>query len=450
MKIINLRIDNYLGIRKLKIDKLGKLNMIKGGNGSGKTSLQKAIEEVFKSSGKDFHVIHKDADKAEVCILLDNGIEIERKITHSSNTVKVVQDGESVSQPAAFLKALLGESYFGFNPVQFILQKPAERRKMLLQSIDVKLSANFLKEVIGDDALLTYITENGFDYSKHGVEVLEQIGAFIYNKRKEQNIKKTQLEKAIQQDKADLPKTVDSEKFKDFDFNKQMNELRDAESEINQYNSDVRELANLQNRFDQIDKEIKELESKIALLKAQKEQLYTAGKDLSETVKAFTPKDVESMRQEIQEYQANVEIVAKMKEIEKRENNLKEETEIHQDLDRLYKILKDEAPRELLKGAKLPADNIQFEGDDILIDGIQIDKLNTQRQVEIAVKMAKRLAGKFRVICIDDFEHMDDSHKQAFIKAAEGDDFEYFIAQVTDGDLIVESLDDPKQESLKV
>lgn len=449
MKIARLTIDNYLGIKKLKVDKFGKINFVTGGNGAGKTSLQKAIEEAFKSSGKDYHVIHKDADKAEVCILLDNGIEIERKITPSNNTVKVVKDGESVSQPATFLKALLGESYFGFNPVQFVLQKPAERRKMLLSSIDVKISPDFLKDVVPDDALLTYITENGFDYEKHGLEVLEEMQAKIYAKRKEQNLHVTRLKKALEQDRADLPKTVDPERFKGFDFNKKMNDLRDAESEVNQYNADVKELNNLGNRFDRIDEEIKELQSKIALLEAQKAQLDKAGQELNAKIHEFQAPDVVGMREEIEEYQANTKIIAKIEEIERREKGLEEETEIHEDLDALYKILANEAPKRLLANAKLPADNVEIKGDDILVDGVQLEKLNTQRKVEFAVNVAKSLCGKLKVICIDDFEHMDRSHREAFIKAAEGDDFEYFIATVTDGELKVESSEPAtKQEQL--
>ena len=131
MKITKLRILNFLGISRLSIDRCGKINRITGGNGTGKSSVLKAITAAFKSSGVDPMLIRTDEDKAEILIELDNNVTIERTMTSRTNTARVTVGQEPVSSPQTYLKSLF--SSLSFNPVEFFLADKKERRRLLLQ-----------------------------------------------------------------------------------------------------------------------------------------------------------------------------------------------------------------------------------------------------------------------------------------------------------------------------
>ena len=130
MRITKLKIQNYLGIACFETDNLGHLNLITGDNGVGKSTILKAIREGLESSGKDPDLIHGNEDRAEIFIELDGKIEIERRITPTSNTVKVTEDGEDVKKPQAYLNAIAGP--LAFKPVDFFKADIKAQRRMLL------------------------------------------------------------------------------------------------------------------------------------------------------------------------------------------------------------------------------------------------------------------------------------------------------------------------------
>ena len=77
----------------------------------------------------------------------------------------------------------------------------------------------------------------------------------------------------------------------------------------------------------------------------------------------------------------------------------------------------------------------------ITIDGLPITNLSTSRQIKLALDIARATAGPLKLICIDRFESLDHEQREAFFKEIEGDGFQYFISQVTSGDLTVETIE---------
>jgi len=76
MKITSLSIRNFLGISQLKSGSLGKMNIVVGDNGTGKSSVLKAIQEAFRSSGVTPDLIRVGADKAEILIEIDENFSV--------------------------------------------------------------------------------------------------------------------------------------------------------------------------------------------------------------------------------------------------------------------------------------------------------------------------------------------------------------------------------------
>lgn len=436
MKITKISILNFLGIAAFKTNRLGKLNRITGGNGVGKSAIVKAIKEAYKSSGRDPHLIKIGEEKAEILIEMDHKIIIERKITQSTNQVKVVADSQPMNSPQKYLDALIGP--FNFDPVNFFLAKPKERRRILLSSIDFNLDQAALNEALGD--LAVPIDLSKFDYSRHGLEILKQIQDTVYERRHEQNIDLTRLTKSLEQDRQDIPETFDGEKFADFDIQAKTNEFGEAKVACNGHGRDKSKLEDMRARVSQINSEIKQHQSEIARLEEERRNTQADGKVLANRVEAFVKPDIEEMQAAIDEYNASQELVQKVNAIKGKEADIETATEQHHALDGLHKALTTTVPRMMLAQVDLPVDNLEIKGDQILVNGCGIDKLSTSEQIQFAVNVARSVSAKVKVICVDRFESLDKNARKAFEEATVGDGFQYIVVVVTEGDLAMETI----------
>jgi len=97
-------------------------------------------------------------------------------------------------------------------------------------------------------------------------------------------------------------------------------------------------------------------------------------------------------------------------------------------------------PAELLQQIEMPIKGLGINAQmQITIDGLPITNLSTSRQIKLALDIARATAGPLRVICIDRFESLDQDQQAAFLKEIEDDGYQYWIASVTNGDLMVEA-----------
>lgn len=111
-----------------------------------------------------------------------------------------------------------------------------------------------------------------------------------------------------------------------------------------------------------------------------------------------------------------------------------------QQLDKTVKALTDDAPAELLAGANA-IQGLMLDGDDILLDGTRVDAMSSAEQMRFAIRLAKRLNAKTRILIVDGLERIDDDQRAAFIKEATADAWQVIASRVTKGKLVLESID---------
>jgi len=444
MKITELSINHFLGVTAFKVTKTGKMNLITGKNGVGKSTVLKAIQEALKSSGVDPELIQVGQDKAQIFLRLDNGVEIEKTITPASNNVKVTDNGSPVSSPQRFLTSIIGK--YSFNPVEFFLAKAAERRKLLLSVMPLQLDLDAIRESVGE--IDTDIDWRRFDFTQHGLNVLAEIQRHVYERRHDQGVTVTRLKKAIEQDTRDIPETEDIERFKDFDHAAKLDALQQANDAMARHEGQVQRLAALreqdvalQGQVENLRSQIENLKAKLAELEADREQLRQTGMQLRTETDKFEAPPIAEMRQELDEYQAAQKLILKLDEIERKKADLAKEQGVHEELDRLHEIVKDDLPRRMFQSVKLPIENLSIDGDDIRVDGVSIDKLSTSEKMRFTVQVARVLASKLKIVCVDGFEALDPEIRATFVKQAAGDEFEYFIANVGEGPLKMQEMD---------
>ena len=138
MKIKRLQIRNFLGLRE--IDIIAKdVNVFKGKNRQGKTSLLKAIEAAFVS-GNQADKIRKGEDSASILIELDEAY-ISRTIPASGKPSLTVCDtnGEDIKRPQEYLDSIVGG--FAFNPGRVLSSANSlSRFKYVLESFPLRLT----------------------------------------------------------------------------------------------------------------------------------------------------------------------------------------------------------------------------------------------------------------------------------------------------------------------
>lgn len=452
MKITKIQILNFLGLSVFKADKLGKLNRLIGNNGAGKSSVLKAIKEAFKSSGIDPELIRTNSDKAEIMIEIDQNMLVERTITTSSNNVKVTIDGDPVNSPQKFLNSLLGLGS-NFNPIDFFSPKPPKgmtperyRRELLLSATPFRVDEKKITSLLEDLGFASNGSWSDVNFEKHGLEVLAQMQKLIYDRRHEVGIDVTRQKKSIEQDKLELPETLNADEFKGFDLSKAIEILSQHKAAIEAHERDIQMRDHLREEAQSVMDDIEKLEKQLASAKSKLEEIKSKGKVLKEKIESFRAPETEKLEKQIADYQLNQKLAHRLEDIERRQNMLKESQAEYESLDRLHNVLVNEAPKRLLAECKMPIKDIEMDGERILIGGVSLDKLSDSEQIKVALNIARALTGDLKVICIDGFEAMDAKSRQAFEAEARSDEYEYFYTIVNqdpkaDGSLKLEAED---------
>lgn len=143
--------------------------------------------------------------------------------------------------------------------------------------------------------------------------------------------------------------------------------------------------------------------------------------------------------EEAEKMKAFVPLASELKNLEDR---LERELKISQNYDNCVETARAK-PIELLAKVKLPLKGLGIDGRGIVtINGLPLSNLSTAQQVRTCLEIARVLAkgNPLKLICVDKAEHLDESVRVEFKKQIAADqDWQYFVTEVTDGELKVEA-----------
>jgi len=205
MKISRLEISNFVGISEFKID-LGKINILTGPVGSGKTSIVEAIEKGFSNKSQRVEVIRHGEDVATIFIKTDDGLEIDRKLrTNKADYLKVRKAGQAVPSTEKFLKQFLkGEL---FKPLEFCAKSPVEQAKIILNLLEIPWTMDDIANWFGE-------IPTDIDYDEHILQVLGQIVKNYFSQREVVNREIVVIKAQVTGYKNELPKNYDGEEWR--------------------------------------------------------------------------------------------------------------------------------------------------------------------------------------------------------------------------------------------
>ena len=458
MKISKLEFHNFLGIKEIKIN-TGKVNIIKGRNGVGKTSILEAIEKTLSNNNRRVNLINETGQKAELVIELDNGLEVQRNITPKKDYLTIKRDGFTKNAPQTLLNELVGQ--FSFNPIDFIKEKSKNQAEILLNLVDIRVTPDLAKLWAGDIEL------PAIDYNQHGLKVIENLHKAFYDKRRYVNGELKAIEDQYAVEISKIPNNFDAEKYRHNTLLEKYEALKDAQAHNQKIDRAKLKITEIELTINEIELEktdiinsansrISEMEAKIQRLR---DSIQNEQKNKNEAVKTFDSQLMElrktldrgnayleateytettEIEREVEEFEENknlVEIFDRAGELEVQMNQVQEEA---RELDSLVKILRNK-PAELVEKASLPIDGLAFEKDQVTIKGRPIGDLSSSEKILLALNIARATAKDLKVICIDGIEAIVGDNRKLFLDEIENDDFQYFITQAVDQELEIET-----------
>lgn len=349
-KISVIRCNNCIGIIEQEI-KPGKINIIKGPNGKGKTSVIEALEKTFTNKSRRTEIIRHGEEEATLYVELDDGLSVDRRIrADKADYLKIRKDNEGINSTEKFLKQLVNGDIF--RPMDWVNLSVKEQTKSLLSMLEIGWNKENIINWFGE------LTDT-IDYTEHILIILKNIETKYYNDRAEVNREIKELEARIKSIIDDLPPEYDGEQWQSVNVQEYYNKVKEAQ-DINRwiaeakglqenYNSKVESIgANAENKKSSITLKYKtereDIKDLIALSNSRigkaKDVISNADRELDLTIREIKNKcnhdvegnyqaylkDVEALEQEMKRRKANLDESYKFT-IDAIKNSSKEEIE---------------------------------------------------------------------------------------------------------------------------
>lgn len=264
-KINFLRISSYLGIDERELE-AAKINIFKGPNGKGKTSVIEAIEKTFTNKNRRTEVIKHGAEEATMFVELDDGLSIDRRIRNGkSDYLKVRQDGKGVESTEKFISSLVNGNIF--RPLDWVNLSSKEQTKSLLSMLEIGWSEEDIINWFGE-------LVNDIDYSQHILLILKNVEQKYYKVREEVNREIKELKARISSIYEDLPPEYNGDEWKNKNVQEYYAKVKDAQ-DINKWISEAKALQeNFNSKIAEIKANAESQKSRITLkYKSEREDI---------------------------------------------------------------------------------------------------------------------------------------------------------------------------------
>lgn len=425
MKISKIRISNILGIDQLELSPQG-FTEISGQNGTGKTSVLEAIKSVL-NAGHDATLLRNGAEKGEVVLVLDNGMELSKTVTQATSATNVRRDGKKLQRPVEVIKALTDA--LSVNPIEFLLAPKKERVRVLLEAMPLEADTDHLSEITGVNVKPQAGT--------HALHVIETVREQVFNERTGTNRAAREKQATINQLEAAIPPLPQGVSGDEEELETQIIAITDKRDDT---------LSRIRTKLDRLTEEaaaaIETIRSKAqaeidAVNAALAEQRDKAAAARENAHKAYN-EAIGPVNAQVATVRADRESAGRRKQTIDTIATLTTELEaLTAEADRLTGALEaiDQYKVELL--SKLPIPGVEIIDGDVMRNGVHFDRLNTAQQVEIAVEVAKLRAADLGVVCVDRIECLDSAMLDAFRESAANSDLQMFVTRVSDEDFSV-------------
>lgn len=438
MKINHISISNILGIKELEFSPEG-FTQISGPNGAGKTSVLEAIKSVLQS-GHDATLLRKGAEKGEVVLVLDDGMELSKSVSAATSTTSVRRDGKKLTRPAEAIKALTDS--LSVNPIDFLLAPKKDRVRALLEAMPLEADTKHLGELAGFPVKV----QPGL----HALHVITMVHTQVYDERTGTNRAVREKDATIKQLEAAVPPAPQGVEGSEAELEAAIEAARQARDatltkihtkwaslvEANANSINARQ-AEAQRQIDDIRAKLQAaIDADNAALAENKTKADAAReKAINACLETAAPLNeqlaiIRNDREASGRRQQTLDTIATMRtELETLNAQALQQTQALEAIEDYKSKLLD----------SLPIPGLEVRDGEIYRNDVPFDRLNTAQQVDVAVEIAKLRAADLGVICVDRIECLDSASLEEFKRAALESGLQLFITRVSDDDFSIET-----------
>lgn len=401
----------------------------------------------------DSTLVRNGEESAEVIVELADETVIRRRLSSQGKQSVTVTKGEFLTRsPQEMLNGLFSAS--SFNPIALL--DPKARHDAIMSSIDLKITADQLGKMLG----VLPETLPPLNYDKHGLTVLDEAYKFFYQRRAEANRdaeEKANRFRAFESDlkatpEVTLPMTREQVQAEGDRLNESLvateRELAMAKGYQDQITSareryehlgrkaasDIEQIARLK-------KEIVKLEESVAEHKAQGQQIVIDAEALK--AKLVGTENLLKVRDEIKEKIGELRVTSSSFDLYESRKRLAEKVEamkseaskakdMADSLSAKVQMISKDVKAKVMSDVEMPIAGLEYSNGEFLVNGIRVDHLSSSQAMVMAVKIARKLAKKTKVICVDGAEMLDAESFKALHDEIKDDGYTYFVSKVGD------------------
>ena len=411
----------------------GLANFVANGvvvHNSGKTSVIEALKALVKG-GHDATLLRRGAEEGEIVLVLENGMEVTKRITPSKSSLEALHpEFGRISAAQTWLRGLTDR--MSVNPVGFLAAK--DRVRTLLEAMPIEPDWAAISAAL--DGVLEGFAPQLPD-GAHALDALAVTRKAVYDERTGVNRVAKEARTHAGQLQGSLPAAPDGDVP---EAGKLAAERRRREKLL----IEGRAAADLEaeKRIREIDrkaeKAIREIERKAERARARLRAEAEAKKgDL----------EVEH-RPAINRLGADIAAARERRQAEALHENTRRvlagETEKAEAAEQRSKALTEALARlDGLEGrllADLPIPGVSVRDGEIYRDDIPFARLNRAAQVKIAVAVARLRAGEVPLVCMDGLECLDAETFRLFVEELATSELQAIVTRVTDTPFSVQTI----------
>jgi DNA repair exonuclease SbcCD ATPase subunit len=280
-------IKNWLGITEKSFEP-GKVNIVSGHKGAGKTSLIEGFEMALtgKLDGKErrTELIRHGEKEATLFVELSDGLTVDRRLrAQSSDYLKVSKPDGAAPSTEGFLRSLVSGDIF--RPGEFLKKKPEEQAAIILNMLEIPWTKDDIQKWFGE------VPE--VNYEMHILKILKQIEDKYYKERAAINQQIDVLKAQAKGYKDQLPANYDGEAWRS--------------KKVQEYYGKVAEAEEINKKIVAANNVIEGLESRIATIKATAETDKQTKKNVYDRQRSEGREFIQFLNQKIEKLQAVID-----------------------------------------------------------------------------------------------------------------------------------------------
>jgi len=418
----HIYLKNVFGVKELSFDPDG-VSIIKGRNGSGKTSVIRAIHRLIEG-GHHPDMLMKGTEDGQVTIELSDGSTVEASLTPKGTYYHL--RGRNDVTARQLISDLTDE--ISVNPIEILRARPKDRGRLLLEAMPMRVSRDEVEEHLDPVPEVQKSMDWGHLESQHALTVLGDNSSGLIGELADERQALYGAKRDKEGTVRDLKQSLGEDEFT-------TDELQEEREEI------TRNISSAVEERDDALSEIEEWkEEKIQEIRSRAERKKQEARDRTQ------PK-IESLKEDLGRIEEKLEQAQRQQQTRE---TVKEREEELQELQSRYSSLTNaiEGLRSLKRSYRsdLPEDVYIEDGEIYDEEDIPFENWNEERKIRFATMIAEMRMGDLQIIPIDGIEKLVGTQREVFLNWAEQSPAQFILTEAVEGqDLTVEHLPENRE-----